>query len=122
MQTHPKMPETGGSADQWSELLERYHGDGALRARIHDGEASQVLSEFGISMPEHMETRIVENTDEVTHFILPPDPNRFLSDERLRHVAGGDCAGSLGTVGSWGSIPSCLSSVGSAGSISSASI
>lgn len=122
MPTQQTAPGAGATEEQWSELLDRFHEDESLRARVAGGETPEVLSEFGISIPERMEARIVENTDDVTHVVFPPDPNRALSDERLSGVAGGDCAGTLGTVGSWGSVPSCVSSAGSVGSISSASI
>ena len=33
--------------------------------------------------------RIVENSAETVHFIMPPDPNALLADEDLATVAGG---------------------------------
>ena len=122
MQTSPTAPEAGGPERQWLELFERYYEDDSVRTRIHGGEGLEVLSELGITVPEAVEVRFVENTDDVRHVIFPSDPNRFLTDEQLSNVAGGDCAGSVGSLGSLSSFPSCLSSMGSAGSVSSASI
>ena len=34
--------------------------------------------------------RIVANTAETYHFVMPPDPNKFLADEDLEAVAGGN--------------------------------
>ena len=112
--------EMGGTEEQWTELLERYHEDESLRTRIHDGDASEVLSDLGITMPDHMEVRIVADTDDVSHVIFPADPNKSLSDEQLTSVVGGETAGSLACVGSLSSFPSSVSSALSAGSVSSA--
>jgi hypothetical protein len=34
---------------------------------------------------------MVENTDKITHFVLPPEPADELSDEQLEGAAGGWC-------------------------------
>ena len=122
MQTSIPTLGAGDSDKHWLELFEHYYEDESLRARIHGGEASEVLSEHGITVPGTMEVQFVENTDDVTHVIFPSDPNQFLSDEQLSSVAGGDTAGTLGTAGSLSSFPSSVSSALSAGSVSSASM
>ncbi len=38
-----------------------------------------------------MEVVMVENTEDITHFILPPEPSDELSDEQLDGAAGGVC-------------------------------
>ena len=49
-----------------------------------------VLKENGIEVPPGVEVRILENTDKLFNFILPPKPvSGKLSDEQLDGVAGG---------------------------------
>jgi hypothetical protein len=105
---------------------ERYRTDGALRDQLDSGDISNTLAELGIVLPPGIDARIVADTLDTMHLILPVDPNISLSDEMLNAVAGGGkTAGSAGTVGTAGSmacstVPSSASSVGSAGSAGSA--
>ena len=48
-----------------------------------------VLKENGLAIPEDVEFRVVENTEEIVHLILPPEPAGQLSEEELEVVAGG---------------------------------
>ncbi len=49
----------------------------------------KVFKENGIEVPDGIEVRMVENTAETTHFILPPAPGDELSDEQLGAASGG---------------------------------
>ena len=108
--------------DRVSEFSERYRNDASLRALIDDGDVSDALADLGIDLPSDVEARIVADTPETFHFILPPDPNAVLSDETLDMIAGGKSAGSAGTAGtaSTAVTSTALSSAGSAGSVSTA--
>ena len=102
---------------------ERYRADAALRARIAAGDRSDLDAE----LPAEVEVRVVQQTPETHHFLLPPDPNARVQDRALEGVAGGTGSGNaplstIGSVGSLGSIPSTASSAGSAGSISSVQV
>ena len=101
-------------------LAEACRRDAGLRARI-ETEPRAVLSERGIELPVSVETRIVADTDDVFHMIMPPDPNMDLGDEALHGVAAGtQTASSGGTVGTFGCLPSRIgsaSSLGTAGSL-----
>ncbi len=113
-------------APAFGSLAERYRDDAALRLRIEDGEVADFLSELGIALPPGIEARVVANTAETFHVVLPPDPNVVLSDESLAMVAGGKSAGSAGSVGSASSFgcsssPSSVSTAGSAATAGSAS-
>ena len=59
-----------------------------LRARA-EAEPRAVLSEHGIHVPPEQDVRIVANTAETFHLIMPPDPNSVLAEEDLAAVAGG---------------------------------
>lgn len=114
---------TEGVADIFErryEFAEHYYGDESLRARAGAADPAETLSRLGIDPPENVEARIVENTGDVTYFVFPPDPNARLSDESLSGVAGGDCAGTVGSVSSVGCFVSCLGSIGSIGTASCA--
>ena len=100
-----------------------YRADAALRARIAAGDRSDLDAE----LPAEVEVRVVQQTPETHHFLLPPDPNARVQDRALEGVAGGTGSGNaplstIGSVGSLGSIPSTASSAGSAGSISSVQV
>jgi hypothetical protein len=45
-----------------------------------------VLREAGLAVPAGQQVRVVENTDQVLHVVLPEKP-RDLSDEQLANVA-----------------------------------
>ena len=78
---------------QFVDLARKYQESPELRARA-EAEPRAVLSEHGIRMsPEH-DVRIVANTAETFHVIMPPDPNAVLAEENLAAVAGG--SGALG--------------------------
>lgn len=88
-------------ARQHRELANAYRQDPAFRART-DADPHAVLAEQGIDVPPWVEVRIVENTAETFHFVLPPSPNAALEDEALAMIAGGKQSGSSGTAGSYG--------------------
>lgn len=52
-------------------------------------DTSAVLREQGMEVPEGVSVNIVENTDQVIHYVLPPNPKTELSDADLDTVAGG---------------------------------
>ncbi len=114
--TLEEMTDIGGKLES---LADDWRADPALRARTAR-EPCEVLSERGLDVPTGHDLRIVENTDEVYHLVLPPDPNARLADENLRSVSGGsNCLGSAGTVASAGTIPSTVSSASTAATVSS---
>ncbi len=100
-------------------LANRYRDDASVRNRIDSGDTSEILGDFGVRMPPGIQVRLVPNTPETFHVVLPPDPNIGLSDESLDTLsAGGKSAGSAGTAGTAGSVGTVC---GTAGTVSSAS-
>jgi hypothetical protein len=53
----------------------------------------KVFSENEIAIPEGVEVRMVENTDNITYLILPQEPSNELSLEQLDQVVGGNYGG-----------------------------
>ena len=70
-------------------LSKRYREDSEFRSRMASGDVVDALSEFGLDTPADMELQVAENTDDVVHFVFPPDPNVDLEDEDLSSVSGG---------------------------------
>ena len=77
-----------GDLQQFNRFVRKYRESPELRLRA-ETEARTVLSEHGVSVPPGPDVRIVANTPETRHFVLPPDPNATLADEDLTAVAGG---------------------------------
>lgn len=109
------------------EFANRYHADGALRARIDGGDLSSLAGGLGLDEHPNMEFRVAASTPEVYYFLMPPDPSAALSDEAVSGITGGvgttaSSAGSVGTAGSMITIttPSTFSTAGSAGSAGTA--
>ena len=81
-----------GELQQFVDFTAQYHESPALRVRAL-AEPRAVLAEHGVSVPPEADVRIVANTAETVHFIMPPDPNALLADEDLAAVAGGISTG-----------------------------
>lgn len=116
------------SYGEFLDVAERYRSDEDFRAYIDGASGEEVFSAFGFDLPdeEDVSVRVLVDTDAVSHLVLPPDPNAELSDERLRQVSGGSCAGSAGCVSTastlqCSTLPSSMSTAGTAGTVSSAS-
>ncbi|RPG14811.1 MAG: NHLP leader peptide family natural product precursor [Phycisphaera sp. TMED9] len=66
--------------------------DDALKARfISDPKA--VLSEHGLEVPDGIDVKVVENSDNCVHIAMPAAPTGYhdLSDAELAAAAGGGC-------------------------------
>ena len=90
--TEQDLEEARGHAATYSKLGERYRSDPDFRSRIDGGDVTEALSELEIDLPPGLEARVVANTDNTFHMVMPPDPNANLADEALSMVAGG-CSG-----------------------------
>lgn len=87
--------------EKMNEFTETYHASADLRARAA-ADPRAVLVERRLELPPPppgAEVRIVANTGDTVHFMLPPGPNAEIADDesrdphRRRHVAiavGGD--------------------------------
>jgi hypothetical protein len=74
----------------WGQIVARAWCDGALIKRLLS-DPRDVLSEYGLEVPEGMDVRVEEGTevkvveggDTVRHFVLPVSPPDELTDEDL---------------------------------------
>lgn len=69
------------------QLLERAWTDPAFKQRLPDDPVA-ALRTAGIMVPDGVQVRVVEETQEFAHFILPASPVA-LADASLEQVAGG---------------------------------
>jgi len=76
---------------QLAQIVTRAWSDEGFKARLLR-EPAQVLREHGISVPDDVEIRVVENTDRIVHLVLPPRPQEELTEEQLARISGGMCA------------------------------
>jgi hypothetical protein len=73
----------------YGKVVAKAWGDHDFKAKLF-ADPKTVLKENGVEIPEDVEFRVVENTEEVVHLILPPEPSEQLSEEELEKVAGGN--------------------------------
>ena len=68
-------------SDAWRE-------DAGFRAAVEE-DAKAALALKGLEIPGPTEVSVAVDTEDVTHFVFPPDPNEALSDTVLDRVSGG---------------------------------
>ncbi|HEX4608161.1 MAG TPA: NHLP leader peptide family RiPP precursor [Urbifossiella sp.] len=66
----------------WGQIVAQAWADEDFKARLL-ADPRGVLAEYGIDTPEGVDLEVVEDTDTVRHFILPPSPAGDLADEEL---------------------------------------
>lgn len=116
----PDREQMQDLARQQAQFMAKIWSDPAFKQRLVDDPAT-VLREQGTPVPEGVEVRVVENTDQVFYMVLPPAPSEEISDEQLETVSGGNSAGSVGCLLTFGSIcgtvgtTTTVSTAGSAG-------
>jgi hypothetical protein len=74
-------------AKRYGQVVARAWQDEAFKQRLLR-DPRGVLQEHGVSVPAGSQVRLVENTDQVVHLVLPQRPGD-LSPEQLDEVAGG---------------------------------
>ena len=79
---------------------------------LADADPAAALAEYDVEVLPDTEVRITEDTDEVFHFVLPPDWNVGVGDEVLNAAAGGGKCSTVNNNGcaGWGGCargPSC---------------
>ena len=79
------------SARQLVSIADAYREDPDFRANL-DSNPAATLAENDVELLPDTEVRVVQDTAEVFHFVLPPDFNIDMADEVLDMVAGGKSA------------------------------
>ena len=86
--------ERGELRKAYGKLVIRAWKDEAFKERLFSDPAG-VFKENGIDLPEGMEVKMLENTDKLIHFILPPRPKGDILEKDLDLTAGGEYSKSL---------------------------
>ena len=73
---------------QLAELFAACWKDEALKARFMAAPKA-VLAEHGMAVPDGLDVKVVENTDNCVHITIPLRPSGDLSDDQLASAAGG---------------------------------
>ncbi len=71
----------------YGKLVAKAWSDDEFKAKLL-ADPMAVFKENDVIVPEGIEVRMVENTADVTHFILSPEPSDELTDEQLERAAG----------------------------------
>ena len=86
----------------WGQVVAQAWADEDFKGRLL-ADPTAVLREYGLEVSPGVRVEVVEDTEEVRHFVLPPSPSGELSDEELSPVAGADSfSGGCGGCGGCG--------------------
>lgn len=76
-------------------IISKAWTDEAFKQRLL-ADAAAVLKEEGVSVPEGVTVKAVENSKDMFHLVIPPKPGpHALSEDQLHMVAGGDLSQAL---------------------------
>jgi len=81
-------PKNSFESEFATKAIAKAWSDPAYKARLL-ADPQAALAEVGVSAPENLKFKVVENTADVVHLILPPPPSGELSEESLALVSGG---------------------------------
>ena len=85
------MTEERNFSKTLAELFAACWKDEALKARFMN-DPKAVLAEYGMDVPDGMDVKVVENSDNTVHITMPMAPRgNELSDDELSAAAGGGC-------------------------------
>jgi hypothetical protein len=85
-------------ARKWGRIVARAWTDPAYKQRLL-ADASAVLREEGMAVPPGVQAKVVEDSNTLVQFTLPPKPgDQELSEEELNNVARGFTVGCGGCI------------------------
>ena len=79
--------QSKNSEELWGKVVARTWSDAAFKEQLL-ADPAKALKEYGIAFPEGVTVKVMEDSAEVVHLILPP-PADELDFEKLDKVAGG---------------------------------
>ncbi len=71
-----------------SKVIARAWTDPAYKAKLLS-DPHAALAEAGVEVPAGVTVKVVENTADTTHLVLPTRPERELSSDEIEALAGG---------------------------------
>ncbi len=85
--------------NRFGEIISKCWGDAEFKKRFI-ADPKKILAEFGMEVPEGLNVKVVENTEDTMYLTLPPAPPKpkgELSDNQLDAVSGGAGNVAVGT-------------------------
>ena len=82
------MAQEEQQAKLYGRVVARAWQDEAFKGRLL-ADPEGALVEMGVEVPADHEVRVVEDTERVTHMVIPPSPSEELADEQLDQVVAG---------------------------------
>ena len=77
------------TSSPWAQIAAKAWADETFKNRLLSNP-SAVFQEVGLEVPQGVQVRVVENTDQILHLTLPAKPSTDeLSEDELKSVAGG---------------------------------
>jgi hypothetical protein len=73
---------------QWSQVVAKAWTDASFKKQLL-ADPVAALKASGLDVPRGLQVKVVENTDQVLHLVLPAKPRGEISEEDLERVAGG---------------------------------
>ena len=74
-------------------FVNRFRADPDFRAEV-EADPKSALTALGVPIPPGVDdVRIVEDTEDTCHVVLPPGPNGELPDDELSGISGGNSYG-----------------------------
>jgi hypothetical protein len=74
--------------EKMRQIIAKAWADEAFKERLL-ADATAMLKEEGVAVPEGVLVKAVENTDKIFHMVIPTCPQRPLTEEQLDAVSGG---------------------------------
>jgi len=103
-----------GNRKVYAQIMALAMTDADFRAALKANPAS-VLAKVGLGLDASTKIRIVENSSDKLHIVIPPRPTGELDDDHLQNVAGGASASTSGSASTAGCPVSTAGTVGSSG-------
>jgi hypothetical protein len=84
------------ASDPYAAVIGQAATDPAYRSRLI-ADPLATMQAAGMTVPDGVAVKVVENTDTLVHLVLPPAATQELTDQDLEAVAGGVTGGCIGT-------------------------
>lgn len=84
------MSNLASRSEMRAQLAAKAEADDDFRAQLLADPKGTLAQKTGISLPESVQVKVVEDTATLFHIVVPPASQYELSDEDLEMAAGGD--------------------------------
>lgn len=88
----PKSMKQLSFAEIRSDILKRIIKDKSFKAEFIKNPKEILSKDYGITFPNNAKIKILEDTEQLMHFVIPVIPEGKLTDAQLTAIAGGSVA------------------------------